>query len=104
MHSGNARSAERRERGARYHRRRRGISERERERGDGITVSLWCVFVWERASPRVVAFAGRVGEWAALCAVAMDKANFQDWLRADVVLESGYRYEDQDGAAAIVTR
>ena len=30
------RSAERGERGAREHRRRRGLSERERERGDGI--------------------------------------------------------------------
>ena len=68
------------------------ISERERERGDGITVSLWCVFVWERASPRVVAFAGRVGEWAALCAAAMDEAAFQVWLGAEVVLESGYKY------------
>ena len=102
MHSGNARSAERRERGAREHRRRRMISERERERGDGITVSLWCVFVWERASPRVVAFAGRVGEWAALCAVAMDKATFQDWLGADVVLESGYRYALPDRVKAIL--
>ena len=33
----------------------------------------------------------------------MDKATFQDWLGADVVLESGYRYALPERVKAILT-